>query len=115
VSDWRHRTLQRLRTLIHDADPAIVEEVKWIKPSNPTGVPTWTHSGIICTGEIYKDKVKLTFARGASIPDPDRIFNASLDGGTRRAIDLQESDDVDDEAFKSLVRRAVALNISHHK
>lgn len=115
MSDWRHRTLQRLRRLIHDADPAIVEEVKWVKPSNPAGVPTWTHSGIICTGEIYKDKVKLTFARGASIPDPDRIFNASLDAGTRRAIDLQEGDDVDDEAFKALVRSAVALNISHQK
>jgi hypothetical protein len=104
-----------MRTLIHDSDPDIVEEVKWVKPSNPAGVPTWTYNDIVCTGEIYKDKVKLTFARGAAIPDPDGIFNASLDAGTRRAIDLHEGDDVDGEAFKALVRSAVALNISHQR
>jgi hypothetical protein len=101
-----------MRELILDADPDIVEEVKWVKPSNPDGVPTWTCGGIVCTGEVYKDKVKLTFARGASVPDPDGIFNASLDAGTRRAIDLHEGDDVDGEAFQALVRRAVGLNAS---
>jgi hypothetical protein len=101
-----------MRELILDADPDIVEEVKWVKPSNPDGVPTWTCGGIVCTGEVYKDKVKLTFARGASLPDPDGIFNASLDAGKRRAIDLHEGDDVDVEAFKSLVRDAVELNAS---
>lgn len=115
MSDWRHQTLQRMRELIHDADPGIVEEVKWVKPSNPDGVPTWMCDGIVCTGELYKDKVKLTFARGASVPDPDGIFNASLDAGTRRAIDLHEGDDVDGKAFKALVQRAVAVNVSLQK
>jgi hypothetical protein len=115
VSDWRHQTLQRMRELIHDAHPDIVEEVKWVKPSNPDGVPTWTCDGIVCTGELYKDKVKLTFARGASVPDPDGLFNASLEAGTRRAIDLREGDDVDALAFKALVRRAAELNQSHQK
>jgi hypothetical protein len=110
MADWRHELLDRLRHLILDADPGIVEEVKWVKPSNPAGVPTWTCDGIVCTGEIYKDKVKLTFARGASIPDPDGLFNASLDAGTRRAIDLQEGDEVDADAFQDLIRRAVARN-----
>lgn len=112
MSDWRYETLQRMRELIHAADPEIIEEVKWVKPSNPDGVPTWTRGGIVCTGEMYKDKVKLTFARGASIADPDGIFNASLDAGTRRAIDLFEGDDVDAEAFTSLVQRAVATNVN---
>ena len=112
MADWRHETLQRMRELIHDAHPDIVEEVKWVKPSNPDGVPTWTCEGIVCTGELYKDKVKLTFARGASVEDPDGIFNASLEAGTRRAIDLHEGDDVDPSAFKALVRRAAELNES---
>lgn len=115
MSDWRDQTLQRIRERIHDADPEIVEEVKWVKPSNPGGVPTWTCGGIICTGETYKDKVKLTFARGASLPDPHGLFNASLDAGTRRAIDLHEGDDVDPEAFKDLVRDAVELNARKRK
>jgi hypothetical protein len=114
-TDWRHQTLQRMRELIHAADRDIIEETKWVKPSNPDGVPTWTRDGIVCTGEVYKGKVKLTFARGASIPDPDGIFNASLDAGTRRAIDLYEGDDVDAEAFKSLIQRAVALNATRKK
>ena len=99
-----------MRELIRDAHPGIVEEVKWVKPSNPDGVPTWTYEGIVCTGEIYKDKVKLTFARGAAIEDPDGIFNASLDAGTRRAIDLHEGDHIDEGAFQALVRRAAELN-----
>ena len=115
MSDWRQGTLQRMRELIHEAHPDIVEEVKWVKPTNPDGVPTWTHEGIVCTGEVYKDKVKLTFARGAAVDDPDGIFNASLDAGTRRAIDLHEGDDVDATAFKALVRRAAELNGSHQK
>ena len=115
MPDWRHQTLQRMRELIHDAHPDIVEEVKWVKPTNPDGVPTWTYEGILCTGEIYKDKVKLTFARGATVPDPDGIFNASLDAGTRRAIDLHEGDDVDASAFKGLVRRAAELNEGRRK
>ena len=115
MSDWRHLTLELVRGLIHDAHPDIVEEVKWVKPSNPDGVPTWTCDGIVCTGEMYKDKVKLTFARGASVPDPDGIFNASLDAGTRRAIDLREGAEIDPEAFKSLIQRAVALNMERSK
>ncbi|MEJ7776618.1 MAG: DUF1801 domain-containing protein [Sphingomicrobium sp.] len=110
LTDWRGATLARLRALILEADPDAVEEVKWCKPSNPAGVPTWTHAGILCTGETYKDKVKLTFAKGASLPDPAHLFNASLDGGTRRAIDLREGDEIDEAAFKSLVRAAVARN-----
>ena len=102
--------LARLRRLIKEADPAIVETVKWRKPSNPSGVPVWEHDGIVCTGETYKDKVKLTFARGASLDDPSGLFNASLDGGTRRAIDLREGDDVDENALKTLIREAAALN-----
>jgi len=104
--------LARLRRLIREADPDVIETVKWRKPSNPAGVPVWEHGGIICTGEIYKDKVKLTFARGAALDDPKRLFNASLDGGTRRAIDVREGDAVDEAAFKTLVRDAVALNAS---
>ncbi|HEX8840683.1 MAG TPA: DUF1801 domain-containing protein, partial [Sphingomicrobium sp.] len=103
-------TLEKVRKLIHEADPEAVEERKWKKPSNPAGVPTWSHAGIICTGETYKDKVKLTFAKGASLPDPARLFNSSLDGGTRRAIDIREGDTVDPAAFKALVKAAVALN-----
>jgi hypothetical protein len=110
MGDWRGAMLARLRRLIREADPAVVETVKWRKPSNPSGVPVWEHDGILCTGETYKDKVKLTFARGASLDDPSGLFNASLEGGTRRAIDLSNGDQVDEDAFKALIREAVALN-----
>ena len=110
LGDWRGAMLARLRRMIKEADPAVVETVKWRKPSNPNGVPVWEHGGIICTGETYKDKVKLTFARGASLDDPTGLFNSSFGGGTRRAIDLREGDDVDDQAFKALVRNAARLN-----
>ena len=110
LGDWRGAALARLRRLIHEADPAVVEEVKWVKPSNPSGVPVWSHAGMICTGEIYKDKVKLTFARGASLEDPGKLFNSSLTGGTRRAIDIGEGEDVDAAAFKDLVKAAVVEN-----
>ena len=110
LTDWRGKALARLRTLIRQADPEVEETVKWRKPSNPTGVPVWEHDGVICTGETYKDKVKLTFAYGARIDDPSGLFNSSLDGGTRRAIDFHEGDDVDAEAFKALIREAAAFN-----
>lgn len=109
-NDWRVQTLDRVRALIEDADPDIVEERKWVKPTNPDGVPTWSHDGLVCTGETYKAAVKLTFAKGAALDDPAELFNASLEGSTRRAIDLHEGDEVDPEAFKDLVRAAVALN-----
>lgn len=109
-ADWREKTLDRMRKLIMGAVPDIVEERKWKKPSNPAGVPVWSHNGIVCTGETYKKVVKLTFARGASLPDPSRLFNASLEGGTRRAIDIAEDEKVDAHAFKALVRDAVAAN-----
>lgn len=112
MDDWRGAMLARLRRLIREADPDVVETVKWRKPSNPLGVPVWEHDGILCTGESYKDKVKLTFARGASLSDPARLFNSSLEGGTRRAIDFHQGDDVDETAFKALVAEAVALNRS---
>ena len=112
LGDWRGETLTRLRALIKEADPDVIEEVKWRKPSNPLGVPTWSHAGMICTGETYKDKVKLTFARGASLEDPSGLFNSSLDGGTRRAIDFHEGDTVDEEAFQALIREAVLFNQS---
>jgi hypothetical protein len=112
LGGWRGEMLARIRTLIKAADPDVVEEVKWRKPSNPSGVPTWSHAGIICTGETYKDKVKLTFARGASLDDPSGLFNSSLDGGTRRAIDFRDGDTVDEEALKALIREAVLLNVS---
>lgn len=110
ADDWRSATLERVRKLIEQADPEIVETVKWQKPSNPSGVPTWEADGIVCTGETYRDKVKLTFAKGASLPDPNGLFNASLTGGTRRAIDVFQGDEVDGEALQALVREAVALN-----
>ena len=110
--DWRSETLERVRNLIKHADPDVVEEVKWRKPSNPAGVPTWSHGGMICSGETYKDKVKLTFARGASLEDPSGLFNAGFDGGTRRAIDIREGDQIDEAAFTALIREAVALNLS---
>jgi hypothetical protein len=109
--DWREATLARMRTLILDADPQMIEERKWKKPSNRmAGVPVWSHDGIVCTGETYEAAVKLTFARGASLPDPEGLFNASLEGGTRRAIDIHEGETVDAGAFKQLVQAAVALN-----
>ncbi|MBP6696551.1 MAG: DUF1801 domain-containing protein [Flavobacteriales bacterium] len=110
LNDWRDATLSRMRTLILEADPAITEEQKWKKPSNPAGVPVWSHSGIICTGETYKDKVKLTFMHGAALPDPAGLFNAPGTGGTRRAIDIREGEKVDATKFKALVKSAVALN-----
>jgi hypothetical protein len=110
LADWRGAMLGKLRKLIHQADPDVVEEVKWRKPGNPSGVPVWEHAGIICTGETYKDKVKLTFAKGASVDDPSRLFNSSLDGNTRRAIDFHAGDKVDEEALKALIRAAVTLN-----
>ena len=111
ATDWRHDTLSRLRELIEQADPEVTEEAKWIKPSNPAGVPTWSHDGIICTGEIYRDKVKLTFAQGTALDDPSQLFNASLDAGTRRAIDIFEAETIDTDAFKELIRAAVDFNV----
>ena len=113
--DWRSRTLGRIRALIQQADPEVVEEAKWRKSSNPRGVPVWSHDGIICTGETYRDKVKITFARGAALDDPAGLFNAGLDGNVRRAIDLHEGEDVDARAFEALIRAAVALNTSSRK
>jgi hypothetical protein len=111
LGDWREETLARMRALILEADPEMIEERKWRKPSNAmAGVPVWSHNGIICTGETYTKVVKLTFARGASIPDPSRLFNSSLDGNTRRAIDIHEGEQVDATAFQALVKAAVALN-----
>lgn len=104
--------LARIRMLIKQADPEVVEEVKWRKPSNPAGVPVWSHAGIICTGEMYKTVVKLTFAKGASLPDPSGLYNASLEGATRRAIDFHEGDEINEKALQALIRAAVALNKS---
>jgi hypothetical protein len=112
LGGWRGEALSRARKLIREADPNVVEEVKWRKPSNPAGVPVWSHAGMICTGETYKDKVKLTFANGASLPDPAGLFNSSLEGNTRRAIDIGKDDSIDESAFKTLVRAAVALNLA---
>src|SRR5262245_48811900 len=112
LADWRGEALARVRALIREADPQVVEAVKWRKPSNAMlGVPVWEHDGIVCTGETYKDKVKLTFARGAALPDPAGLFNSSLDGNVRRAIDIHEGDKVDEAALKDLIRAAVALNL----
>jgi hypothetical protein len=112
LGDWRGEMLARIRTLIREADPEIVEEVKWRKPSNMSGVPVWSHAGIICTGETYKNAVKTTFARGASLEDPSGLFNASLEGNTRRAIDFREGEKIDEAAFKALIREAVMLNVA---
>jgi hypothetical protein len=113
LNDWRGKTLARVRTIIKEADPDVVEEVKWRKPSNSMrGVPVWEHDGIICTGETYKNTVKMTFARGASLADPSRLFNSSLEGNMRRAIDIHEDDEIDEKALKALIRAAVALNKS---
>jgi hypothetical protein len=111
LGDWRGETLGQIRALIKQADPEVVEELKWVKPTNP-GTPTWSHDGIICTGEPYKNVVKLTFAKGAFLEDPAGLFNSGLDGKVRRAIDIHEGEDIDATAFKALVRRAVALNRS---
>ncbi len=110
LGDWRGATLARIRGLIREADPDVIEEIKWRKPTNPAGVPVWSHAGILCTGEIYKDKVKLTFAKGALLDDPSGLFNASLDGNIRRAIDIGQDARIDDLAFKTLIRAAVAQN-----
>ena len=112
LGDWRGGVLRRIRMLIREADPDVVETVKWRKPSNPAGVPVWEHAGMLCTGETYKDKVKLTFARGASLDDPSNLFNSSLEGGTRRALDIREGDKIDEQAFTALVREAVAVNLA---
>jgi hypothetical protein len=111
LGGWRAETLAEVRRMIHEADPDIVEECKWIKPSNPLGVPVWSHAGIVCTREAYQRVVKLTFARGASLEDPQELFNSSLEGNTRRAIDTREGDVLDAEAFKALIQAAVAKNL----
>jgi len=111
LGDWRGKTLSRMRKLIKEADPDVVEELKWVKSSSP-GTPVWSHDGILCTGESYKNVVKLTFAKGASLKDPARLFNSSLDGNMRRAIDIHEGEEVDESAFKALICQAIALNSS---
>lgn len=110
LGDWRGEMLAHVRGLIKEAEPAVIEEIKWQKPTNPLGVPVWSYDGIICTGETYRDKVKVTFAKGASLDDPDGLFNASLDAKVRRVIDIHEGDDLDANAFKALVRAAARLN-----
>ena len=112
IGDWRGEILSRLRALIKQADPEVVEESKWKKPLNPWGVPVWSHDGIICTGETYKSAVKLTFAQGAFLDDPAGLFNSSLEGNVRRAIDFREGDKINEKALKALIRAAVALNTS---
>lgn len=115
LGDWRGEILARMRGLIREADPDVVETVKWVKPSNPSGVPTWEHAGIICTGEVYKTYVKLTFAQGAALEDSAGLFNAGFGGGTRRAIDIREGEMADAAAFKALVKEAIALNVAKQK
>jgi hypothetical protein len=115
LGDWRGEMLARVRKIIKEADPDMVEEVKWRKPSNPAGVPVWEHDGMICTGETYKAVVKLTFANGAALLDPSGLFNSSLDGNVRRAIDIHEGGKIDEKALKALIRAAVALNTSKKK
>jgi hypothetical protein len=110
LGDWRGKTLAKVREIIHKADPEIVEEWKWVKPKSP-GTPVWSHAGIVCTGETYKNVVKMTFAKGAALKDPSGLFNSSLDGNVRRAIDIHEGDKVDEAALKDLIRAAVALNL----
>jgi len=112
LGDWRGEMLSRLRVLIKQADPEVVEEVKWIKPTNPLGVAVWSHDGLICTGEVYKDAVKMTFPKGASLDDPSGLFNSGLESSARRAIDFRQGDKVYDEALKTLIRAAVTLNTS---
>lgn len=115
IGDWRGEMLAKIRALILEADPEVVEAIKWRKPSNPSGVPVWEHDGIICTGDAFKDKVKITFGKGALLDDPSGVFNASLNGNAMRAIDLYEGDTINARAFKALIRRAVALNKSLKK
>jgi hypothetical protein len=110
LGDWRAKTLAKVRAIIHEADPEILEEWKWVKPTNP-GTPVWSHGGIVCTGETYKNAVKMTFAKGAQLEDPSGLFNSSLDGNLRRAIDIHEGDKVDEAALKDLIRAAVAVNL----
>ncbi len=110
LGDWRGKTLAKVREIVHQADPEIVEEWKWVKPTNP-GTPVWSHGGIVCTGETYKNAVKMTFAKGAALEDPSGLFNSSLDGNVRRAIDIHEGDKLDEAALKDLIRAAVALNL----
>ncbi len=113
LGDWRGKTLAKVRAIIHEADPEIVEEWKWVKPTTP-GTPVFSHGGIVCTGETYKNVVKMTFAKGAALQDPSGLFNSSLDGNVRRAIDIHEGDKVDEAALKDLIRAAVALNLIDH-
>ena len=115
LKDWRGKTLAKIREIIHQADPEIVEELKWVKPTSPAGTPVFSHGGIVCTGETYKNVVKMTFAKGASLPDPSRLFNSSLDGNIRRAIDIHEGDKIDEAALQDLIRAAVALNLKGKK
>ena len=110
LGDWRGKTLAKVRAIIHEADPEIVEEWKWVKPTNP-GTPVWSHDGIVCTGETYKSAVKMTFAKGAELKDPSGLFNSSLDGNVRRAIDIHEADKLNEAALRALIRAAVALNL----
>jgi hypothetical protein len=110
LGDWRGKTLAKVREIIHQADPEILEEWKWVKPTSP-GTPVFSHAGIVCTGETYKNVVKMTFAKGAALPDPSGLFNSSLDGNVRRAIDIHQADKVDEAALKDLIRAAVALNL----
>jgi hypothetical protein len=112
LDDWRGKALSQIRALIKQADPEVVEEIKWRKPSNPAGVPVWSHDGIICTGETYKNHLRLTFAKGASLKDPEDLFNSGLEGNVLRAIVIHEGDEIDEKAFKALVRSAVKLNES---
>ena len=111
LGDWRGKMLAKVRTIVHEADPEITEECKWIKPTNPLGVPAWSHGGIVLTGETYKDFLKLTFAKGAALKDPSGLFNSGLDGSVRRAIDIHEGDEVDETALKDLIHAAVSLNV----
>jgi hypothetical protein len=115
LGDWRGKILGQVRTIIRKADPQILEECKWIKPTNPLGVPVWSHDGIVCTGETYKEVVKLTFAKGAKLKDPAKLFNSSLDGNTRRAIDIREGEKINQAALRALIQEAVALNSSTTK
>ena len=110
IADWRGEKLAKIRKLIHDVDPEVVEEIKWRKPSNPAGVPVWSHDGIICTGETYRNHLRLTFAEGASLKDSKGLFNSGLEGNVLRAIVIHEGDEIDEKAFKALVRAAVSLN-----
>jgi len=114
LGDWRGKTLAKVRDIVHQADPEIIEEWKWVKPTSP-GTPVWSHGGIVCTGETYKNVVKMTFAKGAALKDPSGLFNSSLDGNVRRAIDIHEGEKINEAALKNLIRAAVALNLEDKK